>query len=71
MTRNVGIVDSLARQILGLLLLVLPFFGGLALFQDSAVKVIAVLVGMLLVATSAVRFCPLYRLVGVKTCQVS
>ena len=71
MTRNIGIVDSLARQVLGLLLLVLPFVSTYSMFAGSTAKVVAVVAGLLLVGTSAVRFCPLYRLVGIKTCQVS
>ncbi|MBE7734570.1 YgaP family membrane protein [Devosia faecipullorum] len=68
MTANVGSVDRLIRLVLGLVLVVLPFTGILAnpvLFWGALV------VGVVLIATAAIRFCPLYRLFGLSTGKAS
>lgn len=67
---NVGSPDRIARLILGLVLLVVALFGGLPIFDGGALKYIAVAVGAILVLTAVFRFCPLYRILGVKTCKV-
>lgn len=70
MTFNVGNLDRLLRLVLGLVLLVLPFVGGLVLFETAGATVISVVAGVVLLATSAMRFCPLYRLFGLRTCKL-
>ena len=70
MTPNVGSIDRALRVFLGVVLLVAPFVSGLAFFSSTAATVVCVIVGLVLIATSAVRFCPLYRLLGVQTCKV-
>lgn len=70
MTANVGTIDRLARLVLGILLIAAPFLTKIALFQSTPGTLIAVVVGVVLVATSAMRFCPLYRIFGIRTCQV-
>lgn len=66
---NVGTLDRVARAALGLVLLYLAFFGGLQLMEASVWKWVAVAVGLVMLATAAFRFCPLYRLIGLKTCK--
>ena len=51
---------------MGLILVLLPFFSGWGFLGT----VVSVLVGGVLVVTALVRFCPLYRLIGVRTCKV-
>ena len=70
MTANVGTIDRLFRLILGIMLLMAPFMSGIALFQSTTLFVVSILVGLVLIATSALRFCPLYRLLGLQTCRV-
>ena len=69
MTPNVGTIDRALRLILGLALLVLPFASQMALFANPVMMWGAALVGVVLIATAGMRFCPLYRIIGVKTCQ--
>ncbi|WP_394178447.1 DUF2892 domain-containing protein [Yoonia maritima] len=69
MTVNVGTIDRLIRLVIGAALLVAPFTTGLPLFESTAATVVAVIVGIVLLATSAMRFCPLYRIFGLRTCQ--
>lgn len=61
MTRNLGRLDQAIRVLAGLALIA---FG---LTDQSPWRWLG-LVGIVLVVTGLVRFCPLYRLVGVKTC---
>lgn len=70
MENNVGTTDRVLRLVLGLVLLAAPFISGLALFNSSAATVISVLAGLVMVATSAMKFCPLYRIFGIRTCKL-
>ena len=67
MTLNVGTVDRLIRLILGVVLIAAPFVAG---FASTTATVIAVVVGLVLIGTAAMRFCPLYRLLGMSTCKI-
>ena len=70
MTSNVGTIDRGLRFILGLVLLAAPFVSGIALFDSTAATLISVIVGLVMVGTSAMKFCPLYRILGVQTCKL-
>ena len=70
MTTNVGNLDRIARLVLGLILLVAPFVTSIPLFQSTTMTVVSVIVGLVLIGTSVVRFCPLYRIFGIRTCKV-
>ncbi len=60
MTRNEGTIDRATRVLLGLVLLALVFVGP---------KTWVGLVGIVPLVTGLVGFCPLYRLIGVRTCS--
>jgi hypothetical protein len=51
-------------------LLACPFVSGAALFESSTATAISVIVGLVMLATSAMKFCPVYRHLGVQTCKV-
>jgi hypothetical protein len=70
MTANVGTIDRLARLILGVLLIAAPFLTNIALFQSTPMTWVAVIVGLVLIGTSAMKFCPIYRIFGLRTCRV-
>jgi hypothetical protein len=64
MEANVGGVDRVLRVVIGLALLSLLFvLNGNGRWWG--------LVGVVPLATSAFRFCPLYRLVGLSTCPLA
>ncbi|PWR03546.1 DUF2892 domain-containing protein [Meridianimarinicoccus roseus] len=69
MTPNVGQTDRIVRGVAGVALVLLAVFGGMPLFEAGLAKWIAVLIGLVLLATSSVRFCPAYAVLGVKTCK--
>jgi len=70
MTANIGTIDRMARLALGILLLVLPFVSGMALFASGVATAVSVIVGLVLVGTSAMKFCPMYRILGIRTCKI-
>jgi hypothetical protein len=70
MTSNVGSIDRVLRLILGVVLIAAPFVSGMALFASTTATVISVIVGLVMIGTSAMRFCPLYRILGIQTCKV-
>jgi O-antigen ligase len=60
MTRNLGQFDRIARLILGALLAILAVTGTIGVWGY---------LGLILVGTAFVNFCPIYRIFGIKTCQ--
>jgi len=70
MTANVGTIDRVFRLVLGLVLLAAPFVSGMALFESSAATIVSVVAGLVMVGTSAMKFCPLYRIFGLRTCKI-
>jgi len=67
MTFNVGTPDRIIRVIFGLLLIAAPFITGWTLFSNPLWTWGAVLVGLVLIVTGVLRFCPAYRLLKLDT----
>ena len=67
MNCNVGNVDRIIRAVLGVILLAGWIFGWFA----GALAIVLGIVGIILLATAAIKFCPLYRIIGASTCQPS
>jgi len=59
MTRNLASWDRAARFILGALLVLLAILGTIGVWG---------FIGAIFIGTAFVNFCPVYRLVGFKTC---
>lgn len=70
MGKNIGSVDRILRLIVGALLLVLPFASGIEMFDTGPMKFGTAIVGLVLVFTALVKFCPLYRIFGIRTCKI-
>ncbi len=62
MMQNVNTPDRIVRAVLGIALLELAYF-----WLAGAWQIAAYLAGAVLLATAAIRFCPLYRILGVGT----
>ena len=60
MKKNIGTMDMMIRFIVGLFLLSLIFWGPKTLWG---------LVGLVPILAGAIRFCPLYPLLGINTCK--
>ncbi len=67
---NVGSIDRAARFLAGLVLIALSFLPPSAplLAGLGAWRWVVVAVGVVMLATAAMRFCPAYTLLGVNTC---
>ena len=61
MTANVGQIDRILRVVLGIILLSLVVVGPKTLWG---------LVGLIPLLTGLVKFCPLYRIFGIRTCAI-
>ncbi len=70
MTANIGKVDLTVRFLLGVCLFVLPLLNIPAIWSSSVLAYGSMAVGVVLMATAAMRFCPLYRLLGISTCKI-
>ena len=69
MTRNVGTTDRALRLIAGLVLLALAWIAPIAVFHGAWAGV-ATVIGLVMIGTALIRFCPLYPLLGINTCGV-
>ncbi|SEW44608.1 Protein of unknown function [Cognatiyoonia koreensis] len=58
-SRNLGTTDRLLRLVIGAILVVLAAIGTIGVWGW---------LGLILVGTAALNFCPLYRVFGFKTC---
>lgn len=67
---NVGTPDRIARLVIGAVLVVLPLLPGIALFANPLWFWASMVVGVVLIGTALVRFCPLYAILGLSTCKV-
>lgn len=70
MTMNIGNLDRILRALLGIVLLAAPFASGLAIFNGTVATVTSVILGLVMLGTSALKFCPLYRIFGIRTCAL-
>lgn len=69
MTTNVGTIDRILRALLGGGLLYLAFFSSLSVFSALLLKLGTGVIGVVMLSTAALRICPLYSIVGIKTCR--
>ncbi|WP_278924373.1 YgaP family membrane protein [Pseudophaeobacter profundi] len=69
MTTNVGTIDRILRAALGIVLLYLAFFSGISFFDATLYKYGAAVIGVVMLATSTLKLCPIYSVLGLKTCR--
>ncbi|SIQ58743.1 Protein of unknown function [Paracoccus thiocyanatus] len=60
---NIGTAERALRLILGVVLVLLPFLAGLSTLWTW----VSVIVGLVLVVTGLVRFCPVWAMLGIRT----
>ena len=65
MKRNESNQDRGIRAVVGIIALLVGLFAG-----GGFLRALLTIVGLVLVITAAVGFCPLYRLLGMNTCKV-
>jgi hypothetical protein len=70
MVKNIGSADRIIRLIVGLVLIGLPLLSSMAMFESPTMKIASIVIGAILAGTALFRFCPLYRVLGMRTCKV-
>ena len=60
MTKNIGSADRIARLALGIFLVVLALTGTIGVWGW---------LGLIFIVTAFMNFCPIYKVIGVKTCK--
>lgn len=70
MTFNVGSTDRVLRGLLGLMLIIAPLLNMPAIWSSAPLAYGSMAIGLVLMITAALRFCPLYRIVGISTCKL-
>lgn len=71
MKPNVGTIDRILRLALGLVLLYLAFLSGLPLFDAPLYKYGAAIIGIVMLVVAALRICPIYAILGIRTCPAA
>jgi len=62
LTTNVGSFDRILRIVIGAALIILTLTGTIGIWGW---------IGVILLGTAFLRFCPLYRIIGMNTCKNS
>ncbi len=65
MKHNVGGMDRTSRIVIGILLLLIAFFGPIGM----AWRIVALIIAAIALITAAVRYCPLNAALGVDTSE--
>ena len=66
MTKNVGTIDRTIRALVGIIAIALYATGTLA----GTVGIVALVVGIVMLGTAAIGWCPPYALLGINTCGI-
>ena len=66
MKKNVGNADKSIRVLLAVVVALLYYFNVI----EGTLAYILMAVAIILLVTSLINFCPLYRILGVNTCKV-
>jgi hypothetical protein len=70
MTANIGNIDRAARLIIGLAFFMAPLLNLPAVWSSAGLANTSMGVGVVLALTSLIRFCPLYRIIGISTGKI-
>ncbi|MFD0981673.1 YgaP family membrane protein [Tropicimonas aquimaris] len=65
MTKNMGSADRAIRAVIGVVLLIAAFSAG----WSGLWSTIAAVVGLVMLGTAAMGYCPPYQILGIKTCK--
>jgi len=65
MKKNIGSVDKFVRIIIAAIIMALYYFG----YISDTLAMVLLIIGIILLLTSLINFCPLYKIIGVNTCK--
>jgi len=69
MLANLGRMDRGIRALVGLALLIAPLLNIPPIWSNAGPAYAVMAIGVILIATALIRFCPVYRLLGISTCK--
>ncbi|WP_296422907.1 DUF2892 domain-containing protein [Yoonia sp.] len=67
MATNVGTVDRFIRFVVGIALFIAPLLNFMGTGSSAVVAYVLMGIGAILVLTSVMRVCPIYRVLGLST----
>lgn len=65
-TKNIGSTDKIIRVVIAIILGALYFTGSVT----GVLGIVLLVVAVMLILTSLIGFCGIYKLLGIKTCPV-
>jgi uncharacterized membrane protein len=65
--QNVGSLDRIIRAVLGIALIIAPLLLSASLFAAPWAFWLSIAVGVVLLGTAALSFCPIYAALGLRT----
>ncbi|UTW54655.1 DUF2892 domain-containing protein [Kordiimonas sp. SCSIO 12610] len=65
---NVGNVDRGLRAVIGVGLIATPLLSQ-NLIEPGTATIVSIIAGAILLTTSTMKFCPIYKIFGLKTCN--
>ena len=69
MSANVGNIDRVLRALLGLILVAAPFAFASDLWANPVYKYGAIAIGVVMLIVAATRICPVYSILGIRSCK--
>jgi len=66
MKKNIGTGDRFLRVMIGVIALIF----GLSGLLEGTLKWVVFGVGVIMILTASIQFCPLYTLLGINTCKI-
>ncbi len=66
MKKNMGIADKLVRVLIAAVIGILYYLDKI----EGSLALILMAVAIILLITSLINFCPLYRILGINTCKI-
>ncbi len=64
---NVGSTDRIIRILGGIILIAAPLVTSFGLWENQTARILAIVIGAILVLTGLLRFCGLYKILGIRT----
>jgi len=65
MKKNIGPIDKFVRILIAAIIMALYYFG----YISDTLAMVLLVIGIILLLTSLINFCPLYKIIGVNTCK--
>ena len=69
MSINVGTIDRFLRALFGVVLIAAPFAFASDLWANPVYKYGAIVVGLVMLTVAATRVCPIYSILGIRSCK--